>query len=98
MNALAFEVVSLGRAADDKKAYSDYAGEKSDGNDANSGSEGRSQENTPDSSGKDLAAHLFPLILIQQPLSFNSINFPPQQGPPVAMMRQKRVDAMPPLL
>jgi len=70
LNALAFEVLSLRRAPEDKKASSDCAGEKSDDNDADSESEGRSQKNTPDSSDKDLAACFFPLILISAATQF----------------------------
>jgi len=75
LNALAFEVLSLRRAADDKKASSDSAGEKSDDNDANSRSEDQPQKNTLDSSGKDLAAHFFPLILIPAATQFELDNF-----------------------
>jgi len=57
------------------KVSSDSAGEKSDHNDANSGSEGRSQEKTPNSSGKDLAAYFFPLILIPAATRFELDKF-----------------------
>jgi len=72
LNALAFEVLSLGHGSDDKQASSDSG---SDDNDANSEGEGRSQKSTPDSFGKDLAARLFPLILIPEATQFELNKF-----------------------
>jgi len=67
---LAFEVLSLRHAADDAKASTDCAGEKSDDNDVDSGSERRSQKNIRDGSDKVLAAHFLPLILIPAATQF----------------------------